>query len=149
MGFYIKDLNILADAAGAVIDLRIVVTGDKIVALSKTPLEDTYYGKERHGIAVGEHGRLGDLDAMYDRLQEALRYCNPDGHTAQRIREMMVEISTTPTVIPADHRSRQSKPTAADAIERLQGIGVLDKNGDIVPEYQHIFVKCQDSEEKT
>ena len=105
MGLYIEKLNIPADAAGALIDLRIVVTDDKIVALSKTPQEETYGKAELPGVAVGEHGRLGDLDAMYDRLQEALRFCSPDGHAAQRTREMMVEVSTAPTVIPAEPRT--------------------------------------------
>ena len=102
MGLYIKNLNIPADAVGAIIDLRIVVTGDKVVALSKTPQEELYYGEEFPCTAVGEHGHLGDMDAMYDRLAESLRYCRSEGYTAQRIREMMVEISTTQTIIPAE-----------------------------------------------
>lgn len=47
------------------------------------------------------HGRLIDADALLNRLEQLLSYCTPGSNCALRVREMMVELETTPTVIPA------------------------------------------------
>lgn len=49
------------------------------------------------------HGRLIDADALLNHLEQLLSYCTPGSHCALRVREMMVELETTPTVIPANH----------------------------------------------
>ena len=60
------------------------------------------------GIQVAEaqevppHGRLIDADALINNLEFTTKHCTIKGHTAQRYREMIVELSVAPTIIPEE-----------------------------------------------
>ena len=53
-------------------------------------------------VDVPAHGRLIDADAAIEHLEFTMKHCAIEGHTAQRYMEMIVELSISPTVIPAD-----------------------------------------------
>lgn len=53
-------------------------------------------------VDVPAHGRLIDADATIEHLEFTMKHCTIEGHTAQRYREMIVELSIAPTIIPAD-----------------------------------------------
>lgn len=57
--------------------------------------------KEFEAVSIQPHGDLIDRDALMEHLEELLKYCTSDGHTAKRTREMIVELAVAPTIIPA------------------------------------------------
>ena len=50
-------------------------------------------------VEIPAHGRLIDADALISNLEFTMKNCSIKGHTAQRYREMIVELSIAPTVI--------------------------------------------------
>ena len=53
-------------------------------------------------VSVPPHGRLIDADALINNLEFTTKHCTIKGHTAQRYREMIVELSVAPTIIPEE-----------------------------------------------
>ena len=53
-------------------------------------------------ITLPPHGDLIDKNALIKQLEGLLKYSMPDSHTAQRTREMIVELGVAPTIIPAE-----------------------------------------------
>lgn len=53
-------------------------------------------------VPVPPHGRLIDADALISNFEFTMKHCTIKGHTAQRYREMIVELSVAPTIIPAN-----------------------------------------------
>lgn len=43
--------------------------------------------------------------------------------------------------------SPPKKYTKKEAMEVLQRLGVLDQNGEVIPEYEHIFVRKKETNE--
>lgn len=56
--------------------------------------------KSAKAIELPEHGRLGDLDALFDKAYTAYSV-DMDEHEANQMMEM---VSAAPTIIPADGR---------------------------------------------
>ena len=53
-------------------------------------------------VPVPAHGRLINADALIEHLEFTMKHCTIEGHTAQRYREMIVELCIAPTIIPAE-----------------------------------------------
>lgn len=62
----------------------------------------TKYLADCTAVLVPPHGILIDADAMIDHLEFNIKHCTINGHTAQRYREMIVELCTAPIVIEAE-----------------------------------------------
>lgn len=65
-------------------------------------------------VSVPPHGRLIDANALIEHLEFTMKHCTIEGHTAQRYREMIVELNIAPTIIPAEPCSNLSKPCKED-----------------------------------
>ena len=103
MGIYIPNMEMpKPKLADTVYDAYIIVSPNGHAAIV-VDNEDGMDSTEYPLVPVPPHGRLGDLDALKERVTKRL-YSSNHGSMAEAYYAALIDlIDTAPTIIPADH----------------------------------------------